>query len=139
MYAITPIRTIPLDAEKNALIKFFHAPETYPSYSLSDILNDRVPREKIAGKAILVGEYGTLVHDAYTSPVDPARQMPGVEFHANFLDSLIQGSSLRAQDISFFMGTLVVLIFGLSCIFYLLPTSISVGIFLVFEIGLLIF
>ena len=46
-------------------------------------------------KAVLVGEYGTLIHDEHFSPADLGKVMPGVEFHANFLDALITGKFLR--------------------------------------------
>lgn len=75
-YQITPLRSIPVDSDQSVRIKFFHPPEGYPSYSLSDILHDRVPKEKIEGKVVLVGEYGTLIHDSHLSPVDPEHQMP---------------------------------------------------------------
>lgn len=128
-YQITPLRSIPIDADKNVRIKFFHPPEGYPSYSLSDILHDRVPKEKIAGKAILVGEYGTLIHDAFLSPVDPVNQMPGVEFHANLLDGLIQNKTLEKQSTGGFLLCISGILVLLSIIFYLPSTFVSALIF----------
>lgn len=132
-YQITPVRSIPIDSDKNARIRFFHPPEGYPTYSLSDILHDRIPKEKLAGKAILVGEYGTLIHDAHLSPVDPENQMPGVEFHANFLDGLIQNKTLEKQDsVSMMIYSFVILIF-LSLLFYFPSTLVSSILFCVYE------
>ncbi|MDD5377410.1 MAG: adenylate/guanylate cyclase domain-containing protein [Candidatus Gracilibacteria bacterium] len=136
-YQITPLRSIPVDSEKNVRIKFFRPPEGYPSYSLSDILHDRVPREKIAGKAILVGEYGTLIHDAHWSPVDPENQMPGVEFHANLLDGLIQDETLEKQSVGSFLLCISGLLLLLSIVFYLPSTFISALLFCLYEIFIL--
>ena len=133
-YQITPIRSIPIDSEQNVRIKFFHPPEGYPSYSLSDILHDRVPREKIAGKAILIGEYGTLIHDAFLSPVDPEHLMPGVEFHANMLDGLIQNKTLEKQGTRDFFLCIFSILILLSIILYLPSTGISFLLFCFYEI-----
>ncbi len=136
-YQITPLRSIPVNADKNVRIKFFHPPEGYPSYSLSDILHDRVPKEKIEGKAVLVGEYGTLIHDAFLSPLDPANQMPGVEFHANMLDGLIQDKTLAEQSqTSLIFFACIVLIF-LSVVFYLPSTIISTILFCLYILFIL--
>lgn len=120
------------------LIKFFRPPEDYPSYSLSDVLNDRVPKEKIAGKAILVGEYGTLIHDAYTSPVDPERQMPGVEFHANLLDSLIQNSPLEKQGDTAFVVSLFLAVLALTIVLYFSGTTLSIIVLVLYGVLLLV-
>jgi CHASE2 domain-containing sensor protein len=36
-----------------------------------------------------------LIHDAYFSPADVSARMPGVEFHANMIDSLFRNVTLR--------------------------------------------
>lgn len=137
-YQITPIRSVPIDSDQNVRIKFFRPPEGYPSYSLSDILHDRVPREKIAGKVILVGEYGTLIHDAFLSPVDPVDQMPGVEFHANMLDGLIQDKTLEKQGMINFLLCISGALLLLSLIFYLPTTPVSFILFCFYEIAVFI-
>lgn len=94
-YVVNPLRSIPVNHDGVALIPFFKEPKTYPAYSLSDVLSGKVPAGTFRGKAVLVGEYGTLIHDEHFSPADLGTAMPGVEFHANFLDGLITGQFLR--------------------------------------------
>ncbi len=137
-YQITPLRGVPVNSDKNVRIKFFHPPEGYPSFSLSDILNDRVPKEKIAGKAVFVGEYGALIHDSHLSPVDPVNQMPGVEFHANLLDGLIQNQTLEEQNAKVFAFYAIITLLILSMIFYFPSTNISLILFFLYEISILI-
>src|SRR5471032_1225791 len=48
--------------------------------SATDVLEGRVPAEKIKGKLVLVGTSAAGLNDLKTTPVDPA--MPGVEIHA---------------------------------------------------------
>lgn len=93
---MNPLREIPLNADGVALIPFFREPKAYPAYSLADVLSGRIPAGTFKDKAVLVGEYGTLIHDQHFSPVDLGKTMPGVEFHANFLDALITGKFLRS-------------------------------------------
>lgn len=103
-YHLTPVRSIPLDADGNMLIRFFNPPEKYPSISMIDVLTADSPEKKtemerlFSGKIVLIGEYGTLIHDDHFSPVDTRVKMPGVEFHANMIDTLLQYKTLRAQD-----------------------------------------
>ena len=94
-YVVNPLRSIPLRSDSSALIPFFREPKQYPAYPLSDVLSGKVPKGTFSGKAVLVGEYGTLIHDEHFSPADLGKVMPGVEFHANFLDALITGKFLR--------------------------------------------
>lgn len=136
-YRINPLRSIPIDSDQNVRIKFFKPPEGYESYSLSDILHDRVPKEKIAGKAILVGEYGSLIHDAFLSPVDPVNQMPGVEFHANLLDGLLQDRALAKQNMESFSLCIIAILILLSAMLYFPSTLVSALLFCVYEVFLL--
>ena len=65
-----------------------------------------------AGKYVLIGEAGSLIHDAFKSPVT-ATLMDGVESHAHFLDGILQGRYLRAytlMDIRYFSLIIVLMI-----------------------------
>jgi adenylate cyclase len=94
-YVVNPLRKIPTNSEGTALIPFFREPKEFPAYSLSDVLSGKIPNGTFKDKAVLVGEYGTLIHDSHFSPVDFGTKMPGVEFHANFLEGLFSGQFLR--------------------------------------------
>ncbi|MBY0508875.1 MAG: adenylate/guanylate cyclase domain-containing protein [Rhodospirillaceae bacterium] len=68
---------------------YFRPYETFRNayISISDILNDRVPREKIEGKLALVGTSAIGLQDLRSSPVDQI--LPGVEVHANILENIL--------------------------------------------------
>jgi adenylate cyclase len=55
--------------------------------SATDVLEGRVPPDKIKGKLVLVGTSAAGLNDLKTTPVDPA--MPGVEIHAQVLESAL--------------------------------------------------
>lgn len=127
-YSINPLRQIPVDSEGNSLIRFSHPPEGYPSYSLIDVLDGKIDPKVFEGKIVLIGEYGTLIHDSYFSPLDSTKSMPGIEFHANMLDSLLQGKYLA--PLSNTSVWVMMIIFSLLLIgsFYFFSTQASVGI-----------
>jgi adenylate cyclase len=52
-----------------------------------------------AGKYVLVGTSGELLHDQIKSPVS-GNLMDGVELHAHFLDGILQKRFLRGYDIT---------------------------------------
>jgi adenylate cyclase len=103
-YILSPIQSLPLDASGNMMIRFFNEPEKYSSVSMIDVLNAKTPEELqklqafFSDKIVLIGEYGTLIHDDHFSPVDTRGKMPGVEFHANMLDGILQNRTLVGQS-----------------------------------------
>jgi adenylate cyclase len=119
-------------------IRFFNPPEKYPSISLIDILQPKSPeedeknKELLSGKIVLIGEYGTLIHDDHFSPVDTRGKMPGVEFHANVIDGLLQNKSLISQSSTSLWLTLVLFSAGLILLFFAIPTHIAIVVFIVF-------
>ncbi len=59
-----------------------------PSYiSATDIINGRVPKEKVAGKFVLVGTSAIGLLDLRSTPLDPV--LPGVEVHANIIENIV--------------------------------------------------
>jgi adenylate cyclase len=64
--------------------------------SAADVLEGRVPPEMIAGKLVLVGTSAVGLLDVKTTPVDPV--MPGVEIHAQVLESALTRSVLSQPN-----------------------------------------
>ncbi|GLH80382.1 guanylate cyclase [Bradyrhizobium sp. SSBR45G] len=71
-----------------------HYANSDPSIYVSaiDVLEGRVPPEKIARKLVLIGPSAIGLNDIKTTPVYAA--MPGVEVHAQVLESVLTGSIL---------------------------------------------
>jgi len=79
----------------DGLARFWvHYARNDPSIYVSavDLLDGRVPSEMIAKKLVLIGTSATGMNDIKTTPV--SRAMPGVEIHAQVLESALTGSSL---------------------------------------------
>ena len=57
-----------------------------------DVIEGRVPADKIEGKLVLIGTSAVGLFDVKTTPLDPV--LPGVEIHAQVLESALTGSFL---------------------------------------------
>jgi len=98
---ITSQRSIPVDEQGYMLINYFGVPEseTFPTYSYRAVLNGEVDPAAFDGKIVLVGQMNnTGIGELYSVPISFNQTlMPGVEVHANVLETLIQNQPLRAQ------------------------------------------
>src|SRR6266852_5706500 len=82
---------IPTDGHGQLWVHYAH-PDPSIYVSAVDVLDGRVPPEKIEGKLVLVGTSATGLNDIKTTPVSPV--MPGVEIHAQVLESALTGAVL---------------------------------------------
>jgi adenylate cyclase len=84
---------VPTDRNGQLWVHFAHYdPSLY--VSAVDLLEGRVPPEKIARKLVLIGTSAVGLNDIKTTPVSAA--MPGVEIHAQVLEAALT-KSLLAQ------------------------------------------
>lgn len=67
-----------------------HDPKRY--VSALDVIEGKVPAERIMGKPILIGTSAAGLFDLRSTPVE--RVMPGVEIHAQAIESILSGSLL---------------------------------------------
>jgi adenylate cyclase len=98
---------IPTDRNGQLWVRYaHHDPLIY--VSAVDLLDGRVPAEKIEGKLVLIGTSATGLNDIKTTPVSPV--MPGVEIHAQVLESALTGEVLSQPSLARgfeFLGALV--------------------------------
>jgi adenylate cyclase len=98
---------IPTDSHGQLWVHY--APADLSIYvSAIDALEGRVPQDKIAGKLVLIGTSATGLNDIKTTPVSPV--MPGVEIHAQVLESALTGGALSQPSYGIgieFMGAIL--------------------------------
>jgi adenylate cyclase len=83
---------IPTDPKGRTWIHFArYGPDKY--ISALQLLQGKVAPERLAGKIVLVGTSAVGLFDLKTTPVNPA--MPGVELHAQILESVTAGATLN--------------------------------------------
>jgi len=79
---------VPTDAQGNLLIDYRGPERTFPYFSATDVLEDRLKPNTFKGKIVLVGSSASGLQDTQATPLDPI--FPGVEVHATVLDNLLQ-------------------------------------------------
>ncbi len=89
------VRVAPLPREADVLINFRGAPGTFPSTSYYRVLNGEVPPDVFRDKIVYVGPTSIVLHDVFATAFARAGDMPGVEIHANLLDTYVRGDALR--------------------------------------------
>ncbi|UGY00023.1 CHASE2 domain-containing protein [Bradyrhizobium quebecense] len=92
---------------------WIHYARRDPSIYVSavDVLDGRVPPDRIAGKLILIGTSAVGLNDIKTTPVTPA--MPGVEVHAQVLESALTGDVVSQPNYGIGIEFFAALIMGL--------------------------
>lgn len=91
-----------------AWVDYRGGPGTFPTYSLVDLLRGRIPQEKLSGKTVLVGATAANLQDLHPHPFDDGL-MPGVEFHANAIDTIARGAPLRSTPVAIDLLLIVLL------------------------------
>ena len=79
--------TIPVDETASALIPYRGKSGSFAYVSLSDVIKDRVPPERLKGRIALVGATAPALFDLRSTPVDSV--YPGVEIHANLIAGIL--------------------------------------------------
>ena len=86
---------LPTDRNAQLWIHFaLHDPSRF--VSAADVLEGRVGPQQVGRKLVLVGTSAAGLLDLKTTPVDP--NMPGVEVHAQILESMLTKSMLSAPN-----------------------------------------
>ena len=106
---------LPTDPAGRIWVHFAHHDQAR-YVSAIDLLEGRVPREKIAGKLVLVGTSALGLLDTKTTPVD--RTLPGVEVHAQILESALTRTTLTAPVWTSLAELAAMLVIGLALIWF---------------------
>jgi adenylate cyclase len=100
-----------IPTDRNGQVWVHFAPHDATRYvSAADILAGRVPLERIANKLVLVGTSAVGLLDVKTTPLDPV--MPGVEVHAQVLESVLSRSILFEPSYAIVAGLCLAMLLG---------------------------
>ena len=76
------------DANYTYYIPYQGKPGAYnDGYSIIDLLNGEIPTDAYAGKIVLIGPYAAGMQDEFSTAIDHAGKMYGIEYQANMLDA----------------------------------------------------
>lgn len=112
-------------------VNYFAEPGGYVRLSLSDLLTGKLIDSKgrtvdLKNKIVLIGPTAIDLQDQYLSPVSQGIKMPGVEIHANSIQTLISGKFLRDQSPSSLWITLLALLLANLLIFSRLRVRLAI-------------
>ena len=82
-------RVIPLDERGRMLLKYRGKGGAFRYISSADLLEQKLKKDELKGKLVLVGTSAAGLKDLRAQPFDPV--FPGVEAHATVLDSILKG------------------------------------------------
>jgi adenylate cyclase len=101
---------VPTDRNGQLWVHFAHRdPSIY--VSAVDVLEGRVAPEKIANKLVLIGTSAVGLLDVKTTPVDPV--MPGVEVHAQVIESALTHDVLSQPSYGIVIEFLAAMVLGI--------------------------
>jgi len=78
---------IPVDEDGRMTVNYYGGQKTFPHYSISDAIANRIPREKLKDRIVLIGSTATGIYDMRVTPFEPT--YPGVEIHATVIDNIL--------------------------------------------------
>jgi len=111
--AAVPGFVIPTDRNGQLWIHF--SPHDKARYvSAGDVLEGKVPADRIARRLVLIGTSAVGLLDSKTTPIDPV--MPGVEVHAQVLESVLTQSVLTSPNYAIGVELIAALVLGIAII-----------------------
>jgi adenylate cyclase len=106
------VKGFQIPTDKNGQLWVHYAPADASIYvSAIDVLEGHVPQDRIAGKLVLIGTSATGLNDIKTTPVSPV--MPGVEIHAQVLESALTGDVVSQPNYGIGIELLGAILLGL--------------------------
>ncbi len=91
--------SIPTDRYGRMLINYRGPNNTFPLYSVSDILDRTTPPDAFKDKIVLIGATALGVYDLRVTPF--STNMPGIEKHASVVDTILRGDFItRREDLT---------------------------------------
>jgi adenylate cyclase len=81
---------IPVDKRVRTLVPYRGAKGSFSYRSITDVMHQKVPREALEGRIILIGTTAPGLQDLRSAPVQ--RVFPGVEIHANLISGILDNT-----------------------------------------------
>lgn len=80
---------VPVDENAAVLVPYRGEQGSFPYFSVTDVLNKRVPKDDLRGRITILGSSAPGLLDLRTTPVGVA--YAGVEIHANIISGILDG------------------------------------------------
>ncbi|NNL41184.1 MAG: CHASE2 domain-containing protein, partial [Desulfobacterales bacterium] len=103
--------SIPTDEEGRVLINYRGEEKSFPHISVTDILRGDVPQNKLKNKIVIIGATAIGIYDLRVTPFGSV--FPGIEIHANIVDSILAEDFLHKPKWSAIFDVLAILLAGI--------------------------
>ena len=124
--------TIPVDGFGRMLINFRGPNNTFPMYSISDILDRTIRARAFRDKIVLIGATAQGIYDLRVTPF--STNMAGIEKHASVVDTILRGDFIYRTEAT--VIPLILLFAGLLGIYLpRLGAKAGAGLFLALFVG----
>jgi adenylate cyclase len=87
-----------LDVPARSWIDFAGGPLSITTFSYVDVLEGRVPADRLRGKVVVVGATAPTLHDLHSTATSGGSFMNGPELQANAIQTLMRGAPLRDAE-----------------------------------------
>lgn len=116
-------------------INFIGPPNSFKTYSFTDVLKGNVDPKIFGGKIVLIGATAPDLHDSQFTPTSDIDPMNGVEIQANAIQTILDGKFINEESrLATLLGFLVVSVAS-SIVFTLLPiTGVIIAFFVLLAI-----
>ncbi|MEK9283713.1 MULTISPECIES: adenylate/guanylate cyclase domain-containing protein [unclassified Bradyrhizobium] len=106
------LKGLEIPTDKNGQLWVHYARQDPSIYvSAADVLDNKVSPGRISGKLVLIGTSAVGLNDIKTTPVSST--MPGVEIHAQVLESVLSGAVISLPNYALGVELLAALVIGL--------------------------
>lgn len=126
--------SMPLN-NNSLIINYVGKPGSFPRYSFKDVIEGTVPKEIFKNKIVLVGATAFDLHDTHISPVSSGVVMPGVEVHANAIDTILTKQYVAQESAVISFITLWIVVFLCTLVFTLFSLRLGALALLIFCIA----
>lgn len=115
--------SIPVDESGRLFINYYGGQKIFPHYSIADIMNGRIEKEKLKDKIVLIGSTAIGIYDMRVTPFEGI--YPGVEIHATVMDNILNKRFLVRPQ---WFGLLdMIIILGIGVVFGILIPRLNVA------------
>ena len=102
-----------IKTNKSGLYRFFYAGKNgeYPSVSMVNVLEGKIPTSEFRDKVVLIGAYATGMQDHYLSTKDIGGNMYGVEMQANVIQAILEEQTATSVNKTFYGLAISLIVF----------------------------
>ncbi|NQU02735.1 MAG: adenylate/guanylate cyclase domain-containing protein [Syntrophaceae bacterium] len=102
---------IPTDESGRILINFLGPIDTFPIYSITDIINNRLEPALFKDKIVIIGATATGIYDLRVTPFSTV--YPGIGIHATVIDNILHQNFIRRPGWTALIDVFVIILLGL--------------------------